>query len=272
MENTAKLWGIPKVPGLLAEKQSLPEALDNRAEAEIAALYQPRGEFETTNAYRQRIKIGKGEEQPIRDRYARLLAEENARLDAELALAVLESRREITPSGADLGTYEADRQVFPITLVGKSYEVRVPLAEALEIKNRFGSLKITGEKQFNIDGTVEHFNFKLLDPQTGARYPFGPQRDGAGAVTAVVATRSLVPPELSMRVAFSETNGNGFLDAGETGQIKASLVNSGQGAAIGVNLGIDSPTSDPALSFASNSYIGDIPPGKTVTATIDIIA
>ena len=273
-DNTAMLWEVYSndVQRLLAERKFLPKTLNNRAGAEIAALITSKGEFETTQAYQQRLERAKGKEQRIRDRSARLLTKEYIRIDAEIAQAILDSREEITSGGAKLGDYDADEQVFPIILLGNNYKVKIPLAEAPGFKSRFGSLKITGEQQLDIQGRWEQFNLALLDPQTGARYPFGEQRDGAGSTLAGGPTRSLVPPELSIRVAFSETNGNGFLDAGEAGRIKASLVNSGNGAAIGVNLGIESRTPDPALNFVSSTYIGNIPPGKTATATIDITA
>ena len=273
--STAKLWEVAnEVEQLLAKKQTIEPTLDSKAGAEIAALkaQAPKGEFETTAAHRQRLENAKAKEKRIKDRYARQLQEEHARLDAEIKQAILASRRETTPGKGTLGTFDADAQVFPITVKGRKYKVSVPLAAAPDFKRRFGSLKLVGEQQLNEQGKWEIFNFAVQDPQTGARYPFGPQREGPGAVLAGGPTRSLVPPELVMRVAFSEANGNGFLDAGEAGRIKASLINSGQGAAIGVNLAIESLTSDPALSFPRSSYIGDIPPGKTATATIDITA
>ncbi|MEE1550865.1 MAG: hypothetical protein V1244_04480, partial [Nitrospinaceae bacterium] len=78
------------------------------------------------------------------------------------------------------------------------------------------------------------------------------------------------PPALSASVSFSEPSGNQFLDAMETGAITLTLTNMGAGPGKGVLAKI-APERTDNLNY-NNTYIEEIPPGKSVSAEIPLEA
>jgi hypothetical protein len=111
----------------------------------------------------------------------------------------------------------------------------------------------------------------VIHPITGSRFPFGPTKDLAAA-PVIAGKKSVVPPDLSMRVAFVEPNGNGFLDAEEKGKVKVSITNSGQGSAMGVFVKLNAETSNQDISAGTSKIIGEVPAGQTKTAEFEINA
>ncbi len=78
------------------------------------------------------------------------------------------------------------------------------------------------------------------------------------------------PPALSASVSFSESSGNQFLDAMETGAITLTITNTGAGPGKGV-LAKVSPERTDNLNY-NNTYIEEIPPGQSVSAEIPLEA
>lgn len=80
------------------------------------------------------------------------------------------------------------------------------------------------------------------------------------------------PPVLKMEVSFSEPSGNNALDAGERGQIKVIVANTGMGAAKNalVKLTAGSPLS--ALQYSPSLSAGDIAPNSTKVVTFELSA
>ncbi|MDP7610976.1 MAG: hypothetical protein QGH62_00885, partial [Nitrospinaceae bacterium] len=208
-------------------------------------LFLPKDEFETKAEYSKRVARQKA---LLKDIRAQLLTEvearkkEKGRLAAERAaeeerllqikIAESLSPAEFTPQ--DLGGYDAENNTFPFKIYGKSYTVNVPRSEARDFKKEFLSVKVEGYKRLQRDlRTYDYFNMVAIHPITGSRFPFGPTKDLAAA-PVIAGKKSVVPPDLSMRVAFVEPNGNGFLDAEEKGKVKVSITNGGKGSAMGV--------------------------------------
>ena len=78
------------------------------------------------------------------------------------------------------------------------------------------------------------------------------------------------PPALSASVSFSEPSGNQFLDAMETGAITLTMTNTGAGPGKGV-LAKVTPERTDNLNY-NNTYIEEIPPGKSVSTEIPLEA
>jgi len=202
----------------------------------------------------------------------RLAAERAAEEERLLQIKIAESLApaEFTPSA--LGKYDAENGTFPFKINGKSYTVNVPRSEARDFKKEFLSVKVEGYKQLQRDlKTYDYFNMVAIHPITGSRFPFGPQKDIAAA-PVIASKKSVVPPELTMRVAFVEPNGNGFLDAEEKGKVKVSITNSGQGSAMGVFVKLDAETSNRDISAGTSKIIGEVPAGQTKTTEFEINA
>ena len=78
------------------------------------------------------------------------------------------------------------------------------------------------------------------------------------------------PPALSASVSFSEPSGNQFLDAMETGAIKLTITNTGDGSGKGLLAKI-TPERIADLNY-NNTYIEEIHPGKSVSVEIPLEA
>ena len=78
------------------------------------------------------------------------------------------------------------------------------------------------------------------------------------------------PPALSASVSFSEPSGNQFLDAMESGAITLTMTNTGAGPGKGV-LAKVTPERTGNLNY-NNTYIEEVPPGKSVSAEIPLEA
>ncbi len=79
-------------------------------------------------------------------------------------------------------------------------------------------------------------------------------------------------PQLVATAEFIEPSGNKLLDAEETAQIKVSITNKGTNSAfdVGINVTVDNSQN---LKFSiSNSSLGDVEVGKTVTTYINLTA
>ena len=78
------------------------------------------------------------------------------------------------------------------------------------------------------------------------------------------------PPSLSASVNFNEPSGNQYLDALEKGEIAVTVTNNGEGPGKGLTIKFD-PERIEGLNY-NNSYIEEIPAGKSITVKIPIEA
>jgi len=246
-------------------------------------LFLPKDEFETNAEYNQRVARRKTLMKDIR---SQLLAEAKVRMKERERLALeraAEEERlsqikiaeslapaEFTPS--NLGRYDAENGTFSLNVNYKTYTVKIPRSEARSFKQNYASARVEGYKQLQRDlKTYDYFNMVAIHPVTGSRFPFGPTKDLAAA-PVIAGKKSVVPPDLTMRVAFVEPNGNGFLDAEEKGKVKVSITNSGKGSAMGVFVKLNAETSNRDISAETSKIIGQVPTGQTKTAQFEINA
>jgi len=162
-----------------------------------------------------------------------------------------------------------DRHKFSVS------NIHIPRSEARSFKENYTSAKIEGYKQLNENYAYKYFNLVVIHPITDTRFPFGPTRDIAilkGAAPTISSGTAVVPPNLSMRVVFVESNSNGFLDAEEKGRVKVSITNSGQGSAMGVFVDLKAESKTAGVSFENSKIIGEIQPGTTKMAEFEIKA
>ena len=78
------------------------------------------------------------------------------------------------------------------------------------------------------------------------------------------------PPSLSASISFSEPSGNQFLDAMETGAIKLTMTNKGDGSGKGLLAKI-TPERIADLNY-NNTYIEEIPSGESISVEIPLEA
>jgi hypothetical protein len=259
------------------------KGLEEIAKERNPELFLPQGEYEINAEYNQRLARQKA---LLKDISAQLLAEvearkkEKERLVAEsateeerlLQIKIAESLAPAELKPEDLGRYNAEIGAFPLTVGGQTYTVKIPRSEARDFKENYRTAKVEGYKRLKRDlKTYDYFNMVVIHPITGSRFPFGPTKDIATA-PVIASKKSVVPPDLTMRVAFVEPNGNGFLDAEEKGKVKVSITNSGQGSAMGVFVKLNAETSNREISAETSKIIGEIPVGQTKTTEFFINA
>jgi len=247
-------------------------------------LFLPRSEFETSAEYAQRVARG---EKAVEDERTRLRTEEKSRhaeqqrladerraeAERQKALRIAASRTSVTLSVGGIGTYDADRQTFPLTVDKETFNVAVPRSEARSFKENYRSARVEGYQQLGEDlQSYEKINLAVIHPVTGSRYPMGPQKQINELAASGTKKQSVVPPDLTVRVAFVETNGDGYLNASETGKVKVLVSNSGRGAAMGVTLNLHASAKDEGVSFELSKLIGEIPVGQTRSAEFQLNA
>ena len=169
----------------------------------------------------------------------------------------------------NLKTTENDTTDWDLVKVS---DINIPRSQARDYKKNFKDAFVSGYKQLKRDMTnYEYFNMHTIHPTTGSKFIIGPQKDIYRA-PVLAEKKSIVPPDLTMRVAFLEPNGNGFLDAEENGKIKVSISNSGKGSAMGVFVELKPETSNKNISSERSKVIGQIQSGETKTTEFDINA
>ncbi|MBT3839536.1 hypothetical protein HN615_17265 [Candidatus Woesearchaeota archaeon] len=246
-------------------------------------LFSPKDEFETRAEYQERLLKQKSilkraqnemlaKVEVRKKERARLAIERDTEIERQLQIKIVESLSPATFTPTSLESYNAENNSFPFKINGQRFSVEVPRSEARDFKKQFSSVKVEGYKRLKRSlRSYEYFNMVAIHPITGSRFPFGPTKNIAAA--PVIATKkSVVPPNLTMKVVFVEPNGNGFLDAEEKGKIKVSIFNSGQGSAMGVFVKLKSEKENINLSFESSKIIGEVPVGQTETAVFYVNA
>jgi len=273
--------------GILFAQSNVSNTLKIKNIEEIAReqnpdLFSPKDEFETRAEYQERLlkqKILKRAQNEMlakvevrKKERARLAIERDTEIERQLQIKIVESLSPATFTPTSLESYNAENNSFPFKINGQRFSVEVPRSEARDFKKQFSSVKVEGYKRLKRSlRSYEYFNMVAIHPITGSRFPFGPTKNIAAA--PVIATKkSVVPPNLTMKVVFVEPNGNGFLDAEEKGKIKVSIFNSGQGSAMGVFVKLKSEKENINLSFESSKIIGEVPVGQTETAVFYVNA
>ena len=158
---------------------------------------------------------------------------------------------------------------YPIYYQQKSYldpknyiDVKIARKEARSFKKNYKDVEIIGTTQLDEDlANYHYFNLYAIHPITGKQFKFGLQKNISGIAT-VSTKKSLIPSDLSMKVAFIDKNDNGYLDAEEEGKIKVSVSNSGKGTAYGVNINLSDDGNNQALVYDKYKIMGEIAPDQ----------
>jgi len=247
--------------------------LETERDAKIAE-YQNlvKGEFETTAQFEQRqadaakriAAIRAEYDQKIRDARA---AHENhiAKLRTKLQSLLAQSRETVAMAGS-LGNYDADAQRYKVTIPGKAFDIVVPLDKAPGVKNSFGSYDLKVTRQLNENLEWSYLEARLVGP--GGNFASTDKAPGLAAVSTVT---TLVPPDLSATVSFSEPGGNNLLDAEETAQVTIAVKNSGKGPALMVEAAFDLGAAT-GISYPRSLYFGEVKAGETVSKTVQLVA
>ena len=255
--------------------------------AQIQNTFNPKDEFETEQEYKVRLKKGENEKKAIEEKYKLRFNEELISFHEELALLkrkkeafiqtkIRKSREEVVLNIKNVGQYNSEKEILPITINNITEDVKIPRSSARSFKENWQKTKVVGLKQLTKNLlTYEFFNINIIHPITSSRYPFGEHRalDGVQPEGISVAQDvTVIPPEFKISAKLKEPSGNGFLDAEEKGEIVVTVDNIGKGAAFGLIFDIRADKNDPALIYSQTRIPGEIQPGKSKTVTFDISA
>jgi WD40 repeat protein len=148
--NTAR----ERINALISAQQNLDQKIQTEMDSalNVETNTQPKGEFETTTEYDERLKQNELKRQEIEQRFADIKTDRQASLERELELLL--SKAYPAPVTIELGQYRPDLQRFPFTVpeFNKKGSLLMPIAIAPDFKADFATLKPTGYFQFSRTG------------------------------------------------------------------------------------------------------------------------
>ncbi len=84
-----------------------------------------------------------------------------------------ESHTEVSLKIQNLGTYNADNETFPITILDVTKNIAIPRKDAKSFKENWQSAEVRAVKQLMNDlETYEHINIEIFHPLTGDTFKF----------------------------------------------------------------------------------------------------
>jgi hypothetical protein len=227
-------------------------------------LFFPKGEFETSADYAKR--------QSESAAYQNLIDEKYANVKDKFRIQLIRFSYEIIPlTITSIGTYNADKEVFPVTINGLTEDLKISLTEAVGFKSKINEINVTGEKQL-LDNAIDYdvFNIKIINPVTGSAYPFGKQKEPL-YIDYFPDDTGIGVPKLTATIKFIEPSGNNILDAKERGQLMITLSNSGTGVARMIEITLQTDSLTP-INYDRYKKITGMEPGTEQVVYFELIA
>jgi uncharacterized protein with WD repeat len=227
-------------------------SLEEQRDAELEILYAPKGEFETTAEYKERIGQAERKAKEIRKRY-----------DPDIEA----KRRHLFPYSFDveLDGYDADRGGFNAKVSYTDVFIKVPRDIAREIKRKQDKLYVKGILRYYNSDVVELLDAYLVDEISGQKYVLSKPVETTNIVSTASEDRSnynpfvVGPPEISYSSVIEDSNNNGILEGGENIILTVKVKNVGEETAKGVKVVLSGE--DALLNVIGRSrYIGKILP------------
>ncbi|MBE2218582.1 MAG: hypothetical protein IAE90_10280, partial [Ignavibacteria bacterium] len=173
-------------------KYGLAKEFEEEKQKEISLLndmFKPKGEFETTEEYNARITKANEDKNAIEDKYSQKLQEymvskqsELEKLNEEKKEADVEKQKELDSkiessvkdtivNIASIGTYDADNNILPVTVKGKSGKISILRSEAQSLKENWKKTKAKSKMKLREDlKTYEYFDIIVIHPLTNNEY------------------------------------------------------------------------------------------------------
>ena len=260
-----KIWNVPNPIEVIRNWETRRiEQLRDQKKSELATLFAPKGEFETSAAYEQRIAREKEKEQQTQEDFEQRIQDVHREAEQRIKEELTASRVPVQLETQTISEYDADTELFSIDVVDREYDLKVPRNSARDFKNNYQDMIIVGEKRRTKEGGWVYLNLAVTNAETGTQYPFGEQ------VGETRISEEGKPPQLVANVNFREPSGNQYLDARETGAFVITVENTGDGAARGVQIS-PTPSSIDQLDYGT-AYIPEIRPGASESVTIPVQA
>jgi hypothetical protein len=231
---------------------------------EMKKLLLPKGEFETTQQYEERIKNEKVIKKELVAKYEQELkiAKEQDRLrKLELYQEIKEEIKNIEFTKSfdfEISNYDADNQTFTFYINDAQKKVVVPFMRAPMFKENISNLCIQKNIRPTLHGTWETINddYVLFNTKTNAIVHW------EGSVPTIAAKSVENPPHLTTSIELIDSNGDGFLDAEENAILKVKLSNQGEGPALKTRLSLFQESGS-MLYYDVTKTIEEIKPNET---------
>lgn len=146
------------------------EKINHLLTHEVAGIKElaPKGEFETSEQYNQRISKAQNQKQQVEEKYQKLINEFKLLAENDKTEKIQSSYKEIVLKIENIGNYDADKQTFPITINVTTKNIHVPIEQAKSFKDKKDEIKVTAEKKLDKDGeTFLISNIKIINPFNG---------------------------------------------------------------------------------------------------------
>lgn len=248
-------------------------ALDEEMNTRLQPYLNPvKGEFETSAQFEQRRTNMENQAQAIRTEYSQKKQDAAAAHESQRAKILsrlqylLQKTREDAEVIGSLGDYDADKQKFRLITADRNYEIVVPLDKAPQMKDNFSRYKITVTRQMN-----EALEWDYLEARISGPAGIFSSTDKAPVQSATTYATTLIPPNLSASVSFSEPSGNDMLDAEETATVTITIKNNGKGSAHMVDAKFELGNLS-GVSHPGSVYFGEIKAGESVSREVKLIA
>ncbi|MBM4404360.1 MAG: hypothetical protein FJ042_08310, partial [Candidatus Cloacimonetes bacterium] len=245
-------------------------ALEVERDALIAQQSNPvKGEFETTAQFEQRKKDATARIAALRAEYEQKIRDARSAHEAQVnrmrqrMQALLAQSRETVERSFTLGAYDADSQMYKVTVDGGTVKVIVPLAVAPLVRNESGRYKLSVTRQLD-----ENLQYVILEARLSGPAGTFASTGTAPGISAPVTT-GIIPPDLRALIAFNEPSGNNMLDAEETAQVKITVENSGKGGAFMVEARL-ALSGVSGITLPATVYIGEVKAGQKAERTVEL--
>ena len=242
-------------------------------------LFSPKDEFESQSAYQDRLKKAEDYKSEVQKKYVALYKEYSERKESERIEKIKNSYTHVDLKITGLGTYNVEKQIFPVTIEGLNIkdrllfdmELGVPLQDAKSFKENLKDVKVIAERQLKDDALNYHcFNFEVTHPVTGVKYTLASYTPLYLDYVSKDMAESGVP-KLDATVKFIEPSGNNLLDGEEKAKFEVTIKNAGTGSAQNIKVNL-STIDNNGFTYEKNKSLTGIAPNQSQTVIFELNA
>jgi hypothetical protein len=247
-------------------------AVNLKADIKNSPLFDPKDEFESTSLYQSRQKKAEEFKIDLINKYTYQYKEYVEKKEIERIEKIKNSYSQVNLSISQLGIYDSERQIFPITFEGlRPLEINIPIQEAKSFKENLYNVKVIADKQLSEDAESYHFfNFIITHPITGSKYTLRPSAPLYLDYISKNIMESGVP-KLEADVKFIDPSGNNILDGNETVKFEVTLFNTGTASAQNIRIFLSTPENN-GFTFDKSKMLTGIASNQKQTVVFEINA
>ncbi len=241
---------------------------------QLSMFGSPKGEFETTFQYKERIRNENTKKQNLRALYEqdvenkRVEYNNNKRLLLRKIESIVDEIEFEIEYDYNISKYDADNQYFTFTIpeINEIKRLVVPISNAPNFKeNDVPFYRIAHIMKPTLNGKWKKVkdDVVLIDSRDNSLIPWEGEMPSYATIPLVEA------PNLLTEIGIKEPSGDGYLDAEEVATLKVSLINNGKGDAKMCQLNL-TQISGPPLFYDVSKEIDYIPSNENRDVSFQI--